>query len=274
LSAVRRAAALCAIAAGASFPWASPASAQGGWDPVVATVKAVPQPKRAVPKRAVPAKPLATGSLPAPAKPVGPAEPTIGPAFQSFMAGTILAVQETRAPAAPRTNQQAAPQHRVEAEPRAEPRQEAAETPALTTSTARQYCVNIADAAADARFAWQKKKLLEIAQELEMRVGLLEEKIAEHRQWVTRRDEFLKKARGNLVLIYSRMRAEAAALQLVAMDEETAAAVLLKLDPRVASTILNEMEPAKAARLTSTISGAAREPRGARTADSPKGGKS
>jgi flagellar motility protein MotE (MotC chaperone) len=77
-------------------------------------------------------------------------------------------------------------------------------------------------------------------------------------KWVTRRDEFVKKARDNLVLIYSRMRPDAAAMQLTAMDEETAAAVLLKLEPRTASLILNEMEPAQAARLTGMIGGAAR----------------
>jgi flagellar motility protein MotE (MotC chaperone) len=54
------------------------------------------------------------------------------------------------------------------------------------------------------------------------------------------------------------MRPDAAASQLVAMDEETAAAILMKLDPRNSSVILNEMEPAKAARLTTTITGAAK----------------
>src|SRR5438552_16656940 len=73
-----------------------------------------------------------------------------------------------------------------------------------------------------------------------------------------RSDEFIKKARESLVLIYARMRPDAAAMQLVAMDEETASAVLLKLDANVASKILNEMEPAQAARLTTIISGAAK----------------
>ena len=48
-------------------------------------------------------------------------------------------------------------------------------------------------------------------------------------KWVTRRDEFLKQgATTSLVPIYSRMRPDAAALQLAVMDEETAAAVLLE----------------------------------------------
>ncbi|HXF55708.1 MAG TPA: MotE family protein [Hyphomicrobiaceae bacterium] len=125
-------------------------------------------------------------------------------------------------------------------------------------SAAQLYCANIADAAADARFAWQKKTLTEVQKEVEKSIARLEAKIAEYQKWLARRDEFSKKAQESLVNIYSRMRPDAAASQLVKLDEETAAALLLKLDPRIASTILNEIPPAQAARLASTISGAAR----------------
>jgi flagellar motility protein MotE (MotC chaperone) len=124
----------------------------------------------------------------------------------------------------------------------------------------RQYCVNVADATADARYAWQKKTLADLEQELDKRMVLLEAKAAETRDWLLRRDEFSKKARDGLVLIYARMRPDAAAAQLAAMDEETAAAVINRLDPRNASGIMSEMDPAKAARLTAFIAGAARIP--------------
>jgi flagellar motility protein MotE (MotC chaperone) len=130
--------------------------------------------------------------------------------------------------------------------------------PTLKTQTARQYCINIANAAADAKFAFQKKLLSDLEQELDKRIAALETKIEEYQKWVTRRDEFIKKARENLVTIYARMRPDAAAQQLLAMDEETAAAIVLNLDPRVAGPILNEMDPAKAARLAGTISRAAK----------------
>ena len=200
--------------------FALPAVAQQGWEPVVAAADAAP-PNRAANIRRAPS-----------------------PAIEAFMAPTQLAAQQPK-PAAvdPAT---------------ASLRERRPEPPPLQTSAARQYCVNIANAAADARFAWQKKTLADIEQELGKRITLLEAKAAELQKWVTRRDEFVKKARENLVLIYSRMRPDAAAMQLTAMDEETASAVLLKLDPRVASMILNEMEPAQAARLTTTINGAAR----------------
>jgi flagellar motility protein MotE (MotC chaperone) len=142
------------------------------------------------------------------------------------------------------------------------------------TAAARQYCVHIADAAAEAKFAWQKKLLTDLGKEIDERVERLEAKTAEYRTWLARRDEFAKRAQDSLVLIYSRMKPDAAALQLAAMDEETAAAVLIKLDVRTASTILNEMDPAQAARLTSTISGAARTTPGASSAATPEGKKS
>lgn len=125
-------------------------------------------------------------------------------------------------------------------------------------SVADQYCANIVDAAMDARIAWQKKAIAEAERELDKRIALLEEKTAEYQKWLARRDEFSKKAQDTLVRIFARMKADAAAAQLVALDEETAAAVLVKLDPRNSSAILNEMGPAHAARLTATIAGAAR----------------
>jgi flagellar motility protein MotE (MotC chaperone) len=205
----------------------------------------------------------------------------VRPAFETFMANTQLAAQ--RATDAPEPAAAAAQPSAAEPAPApsptpaapaqsAKPAAEAAQS--FSTAAARHYCVNIADAAAEAKFAWQKKKLEELAADIDKRVGQLNEKIAEYQKWVTRRDEFLKRARDNLVLIYSRMKPDAAALQLVAMEEETAAAVLLKLDPRVAGTILNEMDPAKAARLTATINGSAKDPPGPPPKPTREAGKS
>lgn len=137
------------------------------------------------------------------------------------------------------------------------------EAPSFETAAAKQYCINIADAAADAKFAWQKKVLTELSEDLDKRREMLEAKTAEYQKWLARRDEFVKRAQETLVVIYARMKAESAAKQLAAMDEETAAAVIIKLDARVASAILNEMEPTQAARLTGTIAGAGRVAPGA-----------
>ncbi len=126
---------------------------------------------------------------------------------------------------------------------------------------AQQYCYNIADPAADARAAFQAKKIKEMDEALDKRVVELDAKIEELKTWLARRDDFSKRAQEKLVGFYTRMRPDASALQLAAMDEETAAAVLTKLEPKVASAVMNEMTPERAARLASIISGASKVPR-------------
>ncbi|MFZ4807698.1 MAG: MotE family protein [Hyphomicrobiaceae bacterium] len=132
------------------------------------------------------------------------------------------------------------------------------EPPPEEASAGQQYCFNIADAAADARFAWQQRTLAEIEQELDKRVALLEKKTKEYQTWLARREDFVNKAQEGLLRIYAKMRPDAAAAQISAMDEETAAAMVTRLDPRAASAILAEMDPQQAARLSATIAGAAR----------------
>lgn len=128
------------------------------------------------------------------------------------------------------------------------------DAPSAEAAPAGEYCVNIASPAADARFAWQKKVIADMEQEIAKRMALLEEKTAELQKWVARRDEFSRKASDTVLRIYQRMRPDAAALQMAALDQETAASVLVKLEPRVASLILNDMDPGQAARLTAIIS--------------------
>lgn len=132
---------------------------------------------------------------------------------------------------------------------------------------ANQYCMNIADAATDARHAWQKEQLAALEKEIEERIKVLEQKRAEYESWLRKRNEFLEKADEAIVAIYSRMRPDAAALQLANLDDETAAAILTKLNPRSASAVLNEMEPARAAQLTGVMTDSAK-----RNQDSRKSG--
>ena len=122
-------------------------------------------------------------------------------------------------------------------------------------SDVAQFCSNIADAALDARVAWQQKGLEAAEEKLRQRIDELEAKRAEYEKWLKLREDFLKKAEENVVEIYSRMNPEAAAQQIANMADDTAAAVLAKLRVRVASAILNEMEPARAAHLADTLGG-------------------
>jgi flagellar motility protein MotE (MotC chaperone) len=139
-----------------------------------------------------------------------------------------------------------------------------AEAPAVPQEVV-QFCSNNVAAAGQARVAWEAAKLKDLEAKLRQRIGELEAKRAEYEEWLHRRDEALKKAEDNIVAIYTRMRPDAAALQLSAMDDDVAAAVLSKLKPSNASAILNEMDPGRAARLTATMVGASPAPDGKKT---------
>lgn len=120
----------------------------------------------------------------------------------------------------------------------------------------QDYCANIGSKAADARFAWQAKRLSELDAQIKQRIVELDAKRAEYRAWVLKKAEMMRKANEAMVGIYAHMDPEAAATQLAAMDDDTAAAVLAQLSPRGASAILNEMTPERAASVVNAIAGA------------------
>ncbi len=119
----------------------------------------------------------------------------------------------------------------------------------------RQFCLNNAATANDQRLAWQVAKIAELETALKQHVGELEAKRAEYAEWLKKRDEAMKKSEDNVVAIYAKMRPDAAAAQLAAMDDAMAAAVIAKLNPRTASAVLAEMEPGRAARLANAMVG-------------------
>ena len=131
----------------------------------------------------------------------------------------------------------------------------AAEKTPQPSDVQRQFCLNNAASANDARLAWQAAQLRDLEARLKQRIADLEAKRAEYVDWVRKRDDAMSKAADNVVTIYARMKPDAAALQIAAMDDAMAAALLAKLAPRSASTILNEMEPGRAARLTNAMVG-------------------
>jgi flagellar motility protein MotE (MotC chaperone) len=133
-------------------------------------------------------------------------------------------------------------------------------------SAAQQYCFNTADSAADARFAWQAKKIQDMEAELDKKARQLEIRTEEYKHWLERRDAFSRKAHEKLVGLYTRMRADAAAVQLATLDEEMAAAVVMKLETKVASQIMSEMDPERAAKIASIISGAGKVSSGRQSA--------
>lgn len=124
-------------------------------------------------------------------------------------------------------------------------------------SPAEQYCSSIVDAAAAAQIAQQTSNLEKARKELAERVAILDAKTAELKSWVKKREDFTAHATDSLVEIYSKMKPDAAASQLTAMDELTAAAITSKLSPKASSLVLAEMDATKASRLTAIIAGAA-----------------
>jgi len=124
-------------------------------------------------------------------------------------------------------------------------------------SPAEQYCSNVIDAAAAAQIAQQTRELEKAKKTIDERVALLSAKTEELKKWVKKREDFTSHATDELVEIYSKMKPEAAANQLAAMDELTAAAITSKLSPKVSSLMLAEMNAEKAARLTAIVAGAA-----------------
>jgi flagellar motility protein MotE (MotC chaperone) len=128
-----------------------------------------------------------------------------------------------------------------------------------TDDDVRRFCSNIADAARDRRYALQKMELETLQKDIDQRIGALEEKRVEYEEWLARRNDFLAKAEGNLVEIYSRMRPDAAAERLAEVNVELAAGILMKLQSRQAGVILNEMNSKAAATLTSIMGSAVRK---------------
>lgn len=121
---------------------------------------------------------------------------------------------------------------------------------------ADQYCARVGELAASSQFAQQRKALASAQQELEARIKTLTEKSEEIKAWTKKREDFLAKATDGLLAIYSKMKPEIAATQLVAMNQTTAAAIVAKLPPKAAGAILAEMDPQRAARLSSVLAGA------------------
>ena len=123
-------------------------------------------------------------------------------------------------------------------------------------SPAQQYCSNILDATSAAQIAQQTRGLQKAQKEIDDRIALLTAKADILKGWMKLRQDFVARATDSLVEIYSRMKPDAAAPQLSAMDEMTSAAIISKLAPKVASPIMAEMDVAKAARLSAVIAGA------------------
>jgi flagellar motility protein MotE (MotC chaperone) len=119
-----------------------------------------------------------------------------------------------------------------------------------------RFCANAAPSIAEARIAWETRRLSELDAQVKQRLVDLEKAEASVQDWVAKRDAALKSASDNLVAIYAKMQPETAATQIAAMDDQMAAAILGKLKAGAAGAILNEMEAERASKLATILSGA------------------
>jgi flagellar motility protein MotE (MotC chaperone) len=127
------------------------------------------------------------------------------------------------------------------------------EKPGDTEGT--RYCANVAPSIAEARIAWQTRRLNELDAQVKQRIADLEKAEAAAREWIAKREELMKAASDAVVAIYAKMQPESAARQISTMDDRMAAAILGKLKPTVAGAILDEMEAERASRLAGMIAG-------------------
>ena len=116
-----------------------------------------------------------------------------------------------------------------------------------------RFCAAVAPSIAEARIAWQTKRLAELDAQVRQRIADLEKAEASARDWIARREALLAAANDDLVAIFAKMQPEGAARELSAIDDRVAAAILGKLKPNAAGAILDEMEAERASRLAGMI---------------------
>ncbi len=76
---------------------------------------------------------------------------------------------------------------------------------------ANRYCASVAPSIAEARIAWQTKRLAELDAQVRQRIADLEKAEAAARDWIAKRDAMMKAAHDDVVAIYAKMEPESAA---------------------------------------------------------------
>jgi flagellar motility protein MotE (MotC chaperone) len=133
---------------------------------------------------------------------------------------------------------------------RAESQQKAV---ASNNSDQQQYCSNIAASSEVLRLERRRKELSELETQLNARLAALDSKRNDLRALLDKLDAFEKKSGDALIGLYSRMKPEAAAAQIMQLDDDVAASLMLQLKTKISSAILGEMEAGRGAALAKRI---------------------
>ncbi len=125
--------------------------------------------------------------------------------------------------------------------------------PAAASKEHEQACANIAASTETLRLERRRQELAQLESEVAGKLQALEKRQNELRGIVDRLDAFERSAGESLTGLFTRMKAEVAASQLVELEDDVAAALLLQLKGKVSAAILNEMPPARGAELVRKI---------------------
>lgn len=126
----------------------------------------------------------------------------------------------------------------------------------MSSNDMLSYCLNISDAATEARNSILQKMMKETEVKIADKLVMLEAKTALLEEWVARRDNFMKGANRSLITIFETMRPDAAASQITELKVGLAAAIILKLQPKISSAIMTEIPPKHAAKITAMLTSA------------------
>lgn len=219
-------------------------SGSSQWSTTIQPARNAGPPPRKFPKGEIGKRPAATAARTSAA--ALPSPPIVVPPVSGSQPPAVSVAPV--APVAPVVTAEPATPPAAAALPAGRPESEAA---------ALEFCRNIAPIAGEARAAFLQQTIAAQERELGRKTAELEERIAEHKQWIARRQQVMDQAGSALVKMFARMRPEAAAQQVSIMDEAVAAALLMKLETKSSSALLSEMPPARAARLAAIIAAAA-----------------
>jgi flagellar motility protein MotE (MotC chaperone) len=123
-------------------------------------------------------------------------------------------------------------------------------SPAARGPAAEQdYCSSVAKVTTAAKIAAQEAKLRDIETLVKRRAEELEAKRKELQAVVEKYEALTKKADDNLVMVYTKMKPDAAAGQFAMLDDDVAVALLSRLSPKISSQILSEMTASRGAGL-------------------------
>lgn len=117
-------------------------------------------------------------------------------------------------------------------------------------------CTLLMDEATKTALDVERRGILEATQEMVRQSDLLEQRIQVLKEWMERRDLLVRKVSKLVVDTFAKMKPEAAAVQLAAMDLGQAGAIVSRLEPDKLSAIVSEMDPGKAAAILVALNGA------------------